>query len=61
MCSSFGSYILLEKLTRSYESPLMVRRFTPKAIAAFKLAIRPSYSAMLLDTFSPCWKQSCMA
>ena len=59
MCSSFGSYILLEKLTRSCESPLMVRRFTRKAIAAFKPAIRPSYYAMLLETFSPCWKQSC--
>ena len=22
-------------------------------------AIKPSYSAMLLETFSPCWKQSC--
>ena len=54
MCSSFGSYTLLEKLTRSCESPLMMRHFTPKAAAAFKPAIRPSYSAMLLETFSPC-------
>ena len=61
MCSSFVSYILLEKLTRSCESPLMVRHFTPMAIAAFKPAIRPSYSAIFLETFSPCWKQSCTA
>ena len=54
MCLSFGSYILLERLMRSCESPLMVRRFTPKEIAAFKPAIRPSYSAMLLETFSLC-------
>ena len=53
MCSSFGSYTLLEKLTRSYESPLLVRRFTPKATAALRLAINPSYSTMFLETFSP--------
>ena len=61
MCSSFGSYTLLEKLTRSCESPLTVRRFTPRAAAAFRPAMRPSYSAILLETFSPCWKQSCTA
>ena len=58
MCSSFGSYTLLEKSTRSCESPLMVRRFTPRATAALRPGMRPSYSAMLLETFSPYWKQS---
>ena len=49
ICLSFGSYTLLEKLTRSCELPLMMTRFTPKVAA-----IRPSYSTMLLETFSPC-------
>ena len=45
---------LLEKLTRSWESPSMLRRFTPSAAAALRSASRPSNSAMLLETFSPC-------
>ena len=54
MCSSLGVYSLLEKLMRSWESPLMVRRFTPSAATALRPASKPSYSAMLLETFSPC-------
>ena len=54
MCSSSGLSALLEKLTRSCESPLMMRRFTLSVAAAFKPAMRPLYSAMLLETFLPC-------
>ena len=54
MCLSFGLYALLEKLKRSWESPVMVRRLTSKAAAALSPAIRPLYSVMLSETFSLC-------
>src|SRR3954467_9792005 len=49
MCSSFGSYTLLEKLTRSCESPLTVRRFTPRAAA-------PLSPLLDLHTLLCCWR-----
>jgi hypothetical protein len=58
MCSSFGVLLLLEKFTTNYESPLMMRRLMPKALAALSPARSPSYSAMLLETLCSGLKQS---